>query len=54
MADELMYIPNNYTQNYLFCRSPRLVDMFEHSRANQSKFNESPQVVKQTNKKTLS
>ena len=55
MADKLIYIPNNDTQNYPFCRSKIVVETFEHSTQwmNQSKFTKVPKVVKQTNKKTL-
>ena len=30
-ADKLMYIPNNDTQNYPFCRSKSVLETFEHS-----------------------
>ena len=30
MDDKLIYIPNNDTQNYLFCRLQLMVEMFEH------------------------
>ena len=45
MADKLMYIPNDYTQNYPFCRLQVVVKTFGHStyRINQSKFNKCPQ-----------
>ena len=55
MADKLMYIANDDTQNYPFCRLQLVVETFGHSDklTNQSKFNKSPKVVRQTNKKTL-
>ena len=31
MADKLMYIPNDNTHNYPFCRLKLVVEMFEHS-----------------------
>ena len=31
MVDNLMYIPNDYTQNSLFCRLQLVVETFEHS-----------------------
>ena len=37
MADKLMNIPNEFTQNYHFCRFELVVGTFEHS--NKSKFN---------------
>ena len=55
MAVKLMYIPNNDTKNYPFCRLKSVVDMFEYSsyRTNQSKFIIVPKVIKAINKKTL-
>ena len=55
MADRLMYIFNDETQNYSFYISQLVVETFEHSTylTNQSKFIESPQVDKPTKKKTL-
>ena len=55
MADKLMFIPNDDTQNYLFCRFKLVVETFEHSifLINQSKFTKVSKVVKPTNKKTL-
>ena len=55
MADELIYIPNYDSQNYLFCRLKLLVETFEHSTllTKQSKFTEVPKISKQTNKKTF-
>ena len=50
MADKLMYIPNDDTQNYPFCRLQLLVKMFGHStfRTKQSKFNnKSPKLSSQ-------
>ena len=46
MADKLMYILNNDTQNYPFSRSQLM------ERLN-TQLNEVPKVVKITNKKTL-
>ena len=31
MADKLMFIPNNDTQNYPFCSAKLVVETFEHS-----------------------
>ena len=31
MADKLMYIPNDYTQNFLFFRLKLVVETFGHS-----------------------
>ena len=31
MADKLVYIPNDDTQNFPFCRLKLVVEMFEHS-----------------------
>ena len=55
MADKLMYIPNDDTQNYHFCRIKLMVATFEHSTklTNQSKFIKVPKDVKPTNKKPL-
>ena len=36
MADKLMYIPNNYTQNHSNYRLQLVVEMFEHELANQN------------------
>ena len=47
MADELMYIPNEDTQNSLFCRLQVLVETFGQASL------KVPKVVKPTNKKTL-
>ena len=43
MADDLMHIPNDGTQNYPFCRLQLLVETFGHLtyQTNQSKFNNS-------------
>ena len=48
MADELMYIPNDDTQNYPFRRLQLEVETFEHftQLTNQSKLNKSPQGCK--------
>ena len=39
-----MYIPNDNTQEYAFCRLQLVIETFGHSTksANQSKFNKSP------------
>ena len=41
MADKLMYIPNDDTQNYPFCNLQLVVETFGHltRRTNQSKYN---------------
>ena len=31
MADKLMYIPNDDTRNYLFCRLQLVIETFAHS-----------------------
>ena len=31
MTDKLMYIPNDNTQNYLFCRLQLVVETFGHA-----------------------
>ena len=44
VADILMYIPNDDTQQHPFCRLQLVVETFGHSSLiNQSKFNKSPQ-----------
>ena len=52
MADKLMYIPNDDTQN---CRLKLVVETFKHLTyyTNQSQFTQVPKVVNPTNKKTL-
>ena len=52
MADKLMYITHDDTQNYPFCKLQIVFETFGHSTKwmNQSKFSK---VVKQTDKKTL-
>ena len=54
MADKLMYIPRDDTQEYTFCILKIVVEPFEHSTSyyNQSKFIKVTKVVKPTNKKT--
>ena len=37
MADKLMYIPNDVTQNYPFCRLQLVIDMFGHLTINEIK-----------------
>ena len=60
MANNLMYIPNDDTQNYHICRLQLLVKMFGHStfRTKQSKFNNkspklSSQLIRKSYYKTL-
>ena len=55
MADKLMYIPNDDTQNYPFCKLKLVVKICEHSTEwiNQSKLHEVPKVVKPSIEKTL-
>ena len=47
MADKLMYIPKDDTQNYIFCRLQLVVETFGYSTSwtnqSKSKFNKSPQ-----------
>ena len=47
MADKFMYIPNDYTQNYPFCRLKLVAEMFKHSTLwnIQLKFMKVPKVV---------
>ena len=54
-ADKFMYIPNDYTQNYNFCKLQLVIEAFEHS----TKWNQPIKiqlklikVPKVTNKKT--
>ena len=46
MADELIYIPNDYIQKYSFCKLQFVVETFGHSTKwpNQAKFNNIPQI----------
>ena len=55
MTNKLMYIPNDDTQNYPFCRLKLVFKRFKNStkRNIQSKFTLAPKVVLTTNKKTL-
>ena len=55
MADKLMYIPNDDTQNYFFCRLQLDVETFGHSTywTNQSNSIKVPEIDESTNKKTL-
>ena len=55
MADKLMNIHNDDTQNNLFSRLKLLFETFEHlpKLNNQLKFNKVPKVVTPMNKKTL-
>ena len=54
MADKVMYITNDDTQNNLFCRLQLVFETFGHSirSTNQSKFHKVPKIVNPTNKKT--
>ena len=53
MADTLMYIPKDDTQNYPFCRLKLMVETYEHSTLciKQSKFTQVSKNIKPTNKK---
>ena len=53
MADKLMYITNDDTQNYHFCRLQLVVEMIGllTKRTNQSKLIKVPKVVKPTKMK---
>ena len=55
MADKLISIPNNDTQNHPLCRIKLVVETFGNSTkwTNQSKFIKVNKVVKPTNNKTL-
>ena len=55
MADKLMYIPNDNTQKYLFCRLQLVVRMLGNSTlvTYQSNFNIVLKVVQTMNKKTF-
>ena len=55
MAHKLMYIPNDATQNSLFCRLKLVVETSGHSniRTKQTNSIKVPKVIKLTNKKTL-
>ena len=55
MANKLIYIPNNDTQKYPFCRLQSVIETIGHSTkwTNQSKFIKVPKVVKPTIKKML-
>ena len=55
MADKLIYIPNDDTQNYPFCTLKLAVDKFGHStkQTNKSYSIKVPNVVKLKNEKTL-
>ena len=50
MTDKLMYIHNDDTQNYPFCRLELVVSTNEQTNHNLIKV---PKVVKPTNKKTI-
>ena len=54
MADKLMYIPNDYTQNFPFCRLQLVVETFKtlNKPTNQNAM-KVPKVVEPTNKKSL-
>ena len=51
MADKLLYIPNEDTQNYPFCRLQLVVLTFGHSEMNLSNFYKSPQSFKANERK---
>ena len=55
MANRLIYIPNDYTQNYFFCRLQLVVETFGHSTYEPTNQNSMkvPKVVETTNKITL-
>ena len=55
MANKLMYIPNDGTQNYHFYRLKLVAKKFEHSNkeTNQLNLTKGPKVVQLTNKKTF-
>ncbi len=55
MTDELMYIPNDDTQNYSFCKLQLVVETFGHLplQTNQSNLIKVLKVVKPTNKKKV-
>ena len=52
MVDKLIYIPNDDTQNYPFCRLLLVVDNQLNETTNQNT-TKVPKVIKPTNKKTL-
>ena len=53
MADKFMYVPNDDTQNYTFCRIKLLVLKCLDTQLYESKFDKSSQkVVKSTNRET--
>ena len=52
MAGKLMYISNDDTQNYPFCRLQLVAEMFD-TQINKPTNKKVPKVVKPTNKKTL-
>ena len=54
MGDKLMYIPNEETQNYQFCRLKLVIKMFGHStKWTNKKLIKVSKIVKSTNNKTL-
>ena len=55
MAEKLMHIPNDDTQNYFFCRLKFVVETSEHQLHKPTNQNsvKVPEVVKTTNKKML-
>ena len=53
MADKLMYIPNDKTQNYPFCRLKLVVETFGNLTSSYQISLKVPLVFKPTNKKTL-
>ena len=52
MADKLMYMPNNDTQKYTFCRLKLVVETQLNEPTNQNPL-KVPIIVKPTNKETL-
>ena len=53
MADKLMYIPNDGTQNYFFCRLKLVVETYELNKPTNQNSVKVPKVIKPTNKNTL-
>ena len=53
MADKLIYIHNDDSQNYPFCSVKLVVKMFELNKPTNQNSEKVPKVVKPSNKKTL-
>ncbi len=53
MAGNLMFIPNDDTQNYPFCRLQLVVKTFEHSSAWNNQNGKSPKFLGLQRKKTV-